>query len=52
MEILFLMNSFLKSREENTLTAEVTRSRKRENGLVVPCIYITDVPPCTKLQQH
>ena len=39
MEISFLMNSFLKSREENTLIAEVTGSRKRENGLVVPCIY-------------
>ena len=39
VEILFLMNSFLKSREENTLIAEVTGSRKRENGLAVPCIY-------------
>ena len=39
VEISFLMNSFSKSREENTLIAEVTRSRKRENGLVVPCIY-------------
>ena len=39
MEISFLMDSFLKSREENTLIAEVTGSRKRENGLVVPCIY-------------
>ena len=29
----------MKSREENTLIAEVTGSRKRENGLVVPCIY-------------
>ena len=39
MEISFLMNSFLKSREENTLIAEVTGSRKRENRLVVPCIH-------------
>ena len=40
MEISFLMSSFLKSREENTLIAEVTRSRKkRENGLVVPRVY-------------
>ena len=39
MEISFLMNSFLKSSEENTLIAKVTGSRKRENGLVAPCIY-------------
>ena len=39
MEISFLMNSFLRSREQNTLMAEVTGSRERENGLAVPCIY-------------
>ena len=44
MEFLFLMNSFLKSREQNTLIAEVTGSRKRENGLVVPCIYHGRLP--------
>ena len=31
MEISFMMNSFLKFRGENTLIAEVTRSRKSEN---------------------
>ena len=39
MKISFLMNSFLKSREENTLIAEVTGSRKRENELVVSCMH-------------
>ena len=47
MEISCLMKSFLKSREENTLIAEVTGSRKRENGLVV---YIMDIHSRTKLQ--
>ena len=40
MELSFLMHSFLKSRHENILIAEVIRARKRENGLVVPCVYM------------
>ena len=39
MELSFLMHSFLKSRDDNILIAEVIRARKRENGLVVPCVY-------------
>ena len=39
MELSFLMHSFLKSRDDNILIAEVTGARKRENGLVVPCVY-------------
>ena len=38
------MDYFLKSHEENTLIAEVTGSRKRVNGLVVPCIYLGHLP--------
>ena len=33
------MHSFLKSRDDNILIAEVIGTRKRENGLVVPCVY-------------
>ena len=33
------MHSFLKSRKDNTLIPEEIRARKRENGLVVPCVY-------------
>ena len=39
MELSFLMHSFLKSRDDNILIAEVIGARKRENGLVVPCVY-------------
>ena len=39
IELLFLMHSFLKSRKDTTLIAEVIGATKRENGLVVPCIY-------------
>ena len=39
MELFFLMHSCLKSRDDNILIAEVTGARKRENGLVVPCVY-------------
>ena len=33
------MKCFLTSRDNNSLTAEVTGARKRENGLVLPCAY-------------
>ena len=33
------MHSFLKSRDDNILITEVIGARKRENGLVVPCVY-------------
>ena len=39
MELSFLMHSFLKSRDDNILIAEVIGARKRENGFVVPCVY-------------
>ena len=39
MELSFLMHSFLKSRDDNILIAEVIGARKRKNGLVVPCVY-------------
>ena len=39
MELSFLMHSFLKSCDDNILIAEVTGARKRENCLVVPCVY-------------
>ena len=39
MELSFLMHSFLKSRDDNILIAKVIGARKRENGLVVPCVY-------------
>ena len=39
MELSFLMHSFLKSRDDNILIAEIIGARKRENGLVVPCVY-------------
>ena len=39
MKLSFLMHSFLKSRDGNILIAEVIGPRKRENGLVVPCVY-------------
>ena len=39
MELSFLMHLFLKSRDDNILIAEVIGARKRENGLVVPCVY-------------
>ena len=36
----FFLNAFvLKSRDNNILIAELTGARKRENGLVVPCVY-------------
>ena len=37
--LYFLVKCFLTSRDNNSLTAEVTGGRKRENGLVVPCAY-------------
>ena len=39
MGLSFLMHSFLKSRDDNILIAEVIGARKRGNGLVVPCVY-------------
>ena len=39
IHLSFLMHSFLKSRDDNRLIAEVIGARKRENGLVVPCVY-------------
>ena len=39
MELSFLMHSFLKSRDDKILIAEVIGARKRENGLVVPYVY-------------
>ena len=39
MELSFLMHSFLKPRDDKILIAEVIGARKRENGLVVPCVY-------------
>ena len=33
------MHSFLKSRDDKILIVEVIGARKRENGLVVPCVY-------------
>ena len=39
MELSFFIHSFLKSRGDNILIAEVVGTRKRENGLVVPCVY-------------
>ena len=39
MELSFLVHSFLKSRDDNILIAEVIGARKSENSLVVPCVY-------------
>ena len=33
------MKSFLNNDKTNKITASVIGSRKRENGLVVPCLY-------------
>ena len=38
-KINFLTNMFLKSNKDNGIIAEVIGGRKRENGLVVPCLY-------------
>ena len=39
MELSFLLKSFLNNDKTNKITASVIGSRKRENGLVVPCLY-------------
>ena len=39
MELAFLLKSFLNNDKTNKITASVIGSRKRENGLVVPCLY-------------
>ena len=39
MELSFLMHSFLKSRNDNILIAEVIGARKRENGLVLRWVF-------------
>ena len=39
MEFSFLLKSFLSNDKTNKITASVIGSRKRENGLVVPCLY-------------
>ena len=51
MELSFLMHSFLKSRDDNILIAEVTGARKRENGLVVP-VFTMDAQLLFKWQKH
>ena len=38
-KINFLTNMFLKANKDNGIIAEVIGGRKRENGLVVPCLY-------------
>ena len=39
LKINFLTNIFLKANKNNGIIAEVIGGRKRENGLVVPCLY-------------
>ena len=34
-----MTNMFLKANKDNSIIAEVIGERKRENGLVVPCLY-------------
>ena len=39
MALSFLLISLLNNDKTNKITASVIGSRKRENGLVVPCLY-------------
>ena len=39
MELSFLRKSFMSNDTRNKITASVIGSRKRENSLVVPCLY-------------
>ena len=39
MELSFLLKSLLNNDKTNNITASIIGSRKRENGLVVPCLY-------------
>ena len=40
VELSSLLKSLFNNEDPNEITAIVTGSRKRENGLVVPCLYL------------